>query len=165
MHFWVYDLMLAPDTCCGIACSGLALSNTLHPSCLTTQSQLRILSLEASVQESLRPAYSMAGCSTMLQQRPCKSLLPAPTLPRPERVSHRVMAQAQPAKPTQPNRANTALQASAVADAPPAHTSRVSEKPLGEGPTVINGQVQAMPACQLSFVLWTGSISDLCNPF
>ena len=89
-------------------------------------------------------AHSMAGHSTMIQQRPCKALLPTTKAPRPERMCHRVMAQAQPAKPSQPSRANTALQASAVADAPPAHTSRVSEKPLGEGPTVINGQVQAM---------------------
>ena len=83
----------------------------------------------------------------MIQQRPCKALLPAPKALKAERISHRVMAQAQPAKPSQPNRANTALQASAVAEAPPAHTSRVSEKPLGEGPTVINGQVQAILAC------------------
>ncbi|KAL3150752.1 Stearoyl-[acyl-carrier-protein] 9-desaturase 7, chloroplastic, variant 3 [Trebouxia sp. C0010 RCD-2024] len=83
----------------------------------------------------------MAGHSTIMHQRPCKALLPTAKAPRPERVSHRVVAQAQPTRPSQPNRASTAVQASAIADAPPAHTSRVSEKPLGEGPTVINGQV------------------------
>lgn len=92
----------------------------------------------------------MAGHSTMLQQRPCKALLPVAKAPRTERMSHRVMAQAQPARPSQANRATTAVQASATAEAPPKETTRGVEKPLGESPTVINGQVNitlAMLTC------------------
>ena len=72
-------------------------------------------------------------------------LMPSAGKPKPQRTVQRITAQAQPARPAQPSRPNTAIKAAAVAEArqtePAKHTSRVSEKGLGEGPTVVNGQV------------------------
>ena len=120
-------------------------------------------SLEASVQVVTKSVHSMAGHSTMLQQRPCKALLPVAKAPRPERLSHRVTAHAQPARPSQANRASIAVQASATAEAPPAETTRGIEKPLGESPTVINGQVHIMLTMLTSIPIidnsWRSSMS------
>ena len=82
----------------------------------------------------------MTAQGTLLRQHPRVSLSGSKA-PRAQRITQRTVSQAQPSRPAQQGRPNTAVQASAVAEAPPAHTSTVSEKPLGEGPTVINGQV------------------------
>ena len=98
-------------------------------------------------------ASTMTAQGTVLQQRPSKVLLSGPKAARLQRVAQRVISQAQPSKPAQQGRPNTAVQASAVAEAP-THTSRVSEKALGDGPSIINGQVsrvQLISACFYTF--------------
>lgn len=82
----------------------------------------------------------MTAQGTVLHQCPSKALLSGPKAARPQRIAQRVIAQAQPSRSAQQSRPNTAVQAAAVAEAP-THTSRVSEKQMGDGPTLVNGQV------------------------
>lgn len=49
-------------------------------------------------------------------------------------------AQVPPSRLILPGRSNTAVNAAATLETPPAIAAK--EKPLGEGPTVINGQVR-----------------------
>ena len=103
------------------------------------------------VQVSWATALTMTAQGTVLHQCPSKVLLLGPKATRPQRIAQRVLAQAQPSRPAQQSRPNTAVQAAAVAEAP-THTSRVSEKQMGDGPTLVNGQVglvQAVHSVQL----------------
>ena len=91
-------------------------------------------------------AANMSAQGLLLQQhRPVRALKSAPQAARLQRGAQRIVSQAQPARPAQPSRPKTALQAAAVAEAretePAKHTSRVCEKGLGEGQTIVNGQV------------------------
>ena len=81
----------------------------------------------------------MAAYSTLLPQKPSRLLQSAQRAPRSARAVQKVSAQAQPSRLIVPGRSNTAIHAAATLETPPATSAK--EKPLGEGPTVINGQV------------------------
>lgn len=102
----------------------------------------------------------MTAQGTVLQQRPSKVLHSGPKAARLQRLAQRVISQAQPSKPAQQSRPNTAVQASAVAEAP-THTSRVSEKALGDGPSVINGQVSRVQLISACFYTYTYAASAI----
>ncbi len=93
----------------------------------------------------------MTAQGTLLQQRPSRVLLSGAKAPRPQRIAQHTVSQALPSRPAQQGRPNTAVQASSVAEVPPAHTSSVSEKPLGDGPTIVNGQVCCRNAGSYSY--------------
>ena len=81
----------------------------------------------------------MTAYSTLFNQRPCKGLQLSQKAPRSARAVQKVTAQVQPSRLILPGRSNTAVNAAATLETPPATAAK--EKPLGEGPTVINGQV------------------------
>lgn len=83
---------------------------------------------------------AMPAYSTLLNQKPCKVLQVSQKTLRSARVAQRVTAQTTPSRLILPGRSSTAINAAATLETPPATAAK--EKPLGEGPTVINGQVR-----------------------
>lgn len=102
----------------------------------------------------------MTAQGTVLHQCPSKALLSGPKAARPQRIAQRVIAQAQPSRPAQQSRPNTAVQAAAVAEAP-THTSRVSEKQMGDGPTLVNGQVGLVQPVHSAQLCYKGMLQTL----
>lgn len=85
---------------------------------------------------------TMAAYSTLLPQKHCSLLSSAQRPPRSARTAQKVSAQVQPSSLILPGRSSTACHAAATLESLPA--TQAKEKPLGEGPTIINGQVMCL---------------------